>query len=88
MTEAVLSNVEDMLVNMLSMGYNVNLGNIGTYSVSLGFEDDKPIEMQSEKDKMLYRHVGVKGVNIKASSELVKDVKHEIDKYLERDMGA
>lgn len=86
-TEAVLSNVEDMLVRILSMGYNVNLGNIGTYSVSLGFEDDKPKEMQSEKDKMLYRHVGVKGVNVKASSDLVKEVKREVDKYLERDMG-
>lgn len=86
-TEAVLSNVEDMLVRILSMGYNVNLGNIGTYSVTLGFEDDKPTEMKSEKDKMLYRHVGVKGVNVKVSSELVKGVKREIDPYLERDMG-
>lgn len=86
-TEAVLENVEDMLVNMLSMGYNVNLGNLGTYSLSLGFEDDKPTEMKSENDKMLYRHVGVKGVNVKVSAELVKEVKLETDKYLERDMG-
>jgi len=87
MVEAVLMNVEDMLVRMLSMGYNVNLGNIGSYSVSLGFEDDKPREMQDDGDKMLYRHVGVKGVNIKASAELVKDVKRETDRDLVRDMG-
>lgn len=85
--EAVLESVEDMLVNMLSMGYNVNLGNIGTYSISLGFEDDKPTEMQGEDDKMLYRHVGVRGVNVKVPAELVKEVKRETDKYLERDMG-
>ena len=86
-TEAVLSNVEDMLVNMLSMGYNVNLGNLGTYSVSLQFEDKKPTELQSEKDKMLYRHVGVKGVNVKATADLAKKVKREVDPYLERDLG-
>lgn len=85
--EAVLESVEDMLVNMLSMGYNVNLGNMGTYSVSLGFEDEKPTEMQGEGDKMLYRHVGVKGVNVNVPAELVKEVKRETDKYLERDMG-
>lgn len=85
--EAVLINVEDMLVRMLSMGYNVSLGNLGTYSASLAFEDDKPTEMQDEKDKMLYRHVGVKGVNVKVPAELVKEVKLETDRYLERDMG-
>ncbi|MCW4127182.1 hypothetical protein ONT16_02635 [Prevotella copri] len=52
-TEAVLLDVADMLVEMLSMGYNVNLEGIGTFSLSLGFEDDKPTEMQSEEDKMI-----------------------------------
>lgn len=85
--EAVLMNVEDMLVRMLGMGYNVNLGELGTYSLSLGFEDEKPTEMQSEDDKMLYRKVGVKNVNYKASPKLVKKVKRETDRYLERDMG-
>lgn len=42
MVEAVLIDVEDMLVRMLSMGYNVNLGNLGHYSLSLEFKDDKP----------------------------------------------
>lgn len=87
MVEAVLMEVEDMLVRMLSMGYNVNLGSLGTYSLSLGFEDDKPTEMQDEDDKMLYRKVGVKDINYKASPELLKKVKRETDAYLERDMG-
>ena len=43
-TEAVLLDVADMLVEMLSMGYNVNLEGIGTFSLSLGFEDDKPTD--------------------------------------------
>ena len=86
-TEAVLMDVADMLVNVLSMGYNVNLEGIGTFSLSLGFEDDKPTEMQSEEDKMTYRKVGVKDINFKASPELLKSVKLETDRDLERDMG-
>ena len=84
-TEAVLLDVADMLVEMLSMGYNVNLEGIGTFS--LGFEDDKPTEMQSEEDKMTYRKVGVKDINFKASPEFIKEVKRETDRGLERDMG-
>lgn len=87
MIEAVLMNVKDMLVRMLSMGYNVNLGELGTYSLSLGFEDEKPREILDEDDRMLYRKVGVKDVNYKASPRLVKEVKQETDRYLERDMG-
>lgn len=86
-TEAVLLDVADMLVEMLSMGYNVNLEGIGTFSLSLGFEDDKPTEMQSEEDKMTYRKVGVKDINFKASPEFIKEVKRETDCGLERDMG-
>ena len=86
-TEAVLMDVADMLVEMLSMGYNVNLEGLGTFSLSLGFEDDKPTEMQGEEDKMAYRKVGVKDINFKASPEFLKSVKHETDRDLERDIG-
>lgn len=85
--EAVLMDMEDMLVRMLSMGYNVNLEGLGTFSLSLGFEDDKPTEMQGDDDKMIYRKVGVKNVNFNASPEFVKAVKRETDRDLERDMG-
>lgn len=85
--EAVLTDVEDVLVRMLSMGYNVNLEGLGTFSLSLGFEDDKPTEMQTDDDKMKYRKVGVKNVNFNSSPEFVKAVKMETDCDLERDMG-
>ena len=87
MVEAVLIDVEDMLVRMLSMGYNVSLGNMGHYSLSLEFKDDKPAEMRDEDDKMTYRRVGVKSVNYKAAPEFVKEVMLETDRNLERDMG-
>ena len=87
MVEAVLIDVEDMLVRMLSMGYNVNLGNLGHYSLSLEFKDDKPAEMRDEDDKMTFRRVGVKNVNYRAAPEFVKEVMLETDRNLERDMG-
>ena len=86
-TEAVLMDVEEILVEMLSMGYNVNLEGLGTFSLSLGFEDDKPTEMQGDDDKMTYRKVGVRDVNFKASPDFIKSVKQETDPDLEREMS-
>ena len=83
--EAVVMDLEDMLVEVLSMGYNVKLDGIGSFSLSLGFEDDKPTEMLEEGDKMLYRKVGVKNVNFKVDPEMLKQLRRETD--LEREMG-
>jgi len=87
MIEGVLMDVGDLLVELLSMGYNVKLDGIGTFSLSLDFEDDKPKEMQGDDDKMIYRKVGVKNINFKSDPELVKQVKRATDRDLERDMG-
>ncbi len=81
----VLMDVADYLGEMLAMGYSVKLDGIGTFSLSLDFDDDKPREMQSDDDKMTYRKVAVKDVNYKASPELVKYLKKETN--LDRDMG-
>lgn len=83
--EAVVMDLENMLVEVLSMGYNVKLDGIGTFSLSLGFEDEKPTEMQAEGDKMLYRKVGVKNVNFKVDPDMLQQLRMETD--LERDMG-
>lgn len=83
--EAVVMDLEDMMVEVLSMGYNVKLDGIGTFSLSLGFEDEKPTEMQEEGDKMLYRKVGVKNVNFKVDPEMLLQLRKETD--LEREMG-
>lgn len=83
--EAVVMDLEDMMVEVLSMGYNVKLDGIGTFSLSLGFEDEKPTEMQEEGDKMLYRKVGVKNVNFKVDPEMLQQLHRETD--LEREMG-
>lgn len=75
--ENVVKNLSDVLVQLLSMGYNVKLNDIGTFSLSLGFDDDKPKEMQGENDKMTYRHVIVKDMNFKADKGIVKRLQKE-----------
>ena len=87
MIEAAVADVRDMLVRLLSMGYNVTFDELGTFSLSLDFEDDKPREIQDDSDKMIYRKVGVKSVNFKPSPDLVKDAKLATDCDLERDMS-
>ena len=85
--EMAVTEVRDMLVRLLSMGYNVTFDELGTFSLSLGFEDDKSTEMQSDDDRMIYRKVGVKNVNFKASPELLKDLRRDTNQDMERDMG-
>ena len=82
---AVLTDVADYLGEMLAMGYMVKLDDIGTFSLSLDFDDEKPVEMQGDDDKMLHRKVKVKDVNYKSDPELVKRVNRDIE--LKRDMG-
>ena len=72
--EAAVSDVCDVLARMLAMGYNVNLKGLGTFTLSLGFEDEKTTELQHNDEKMTYRKVGVKNINFKASPELIKEI--------------
>lgn len=74
LTMAVLTDIADYLGEMLSMGYTVKLDDLGTFSLSLDFDDEKTKELTSEDDKMLYRKVTVKDVNFKSDSKLVKFV--------------
>ena len=70
----VISGIADSLVSLLSKGNNVTLDEIGTFSMSLKFLDDKPTEIQEEGDPMLYRRVGVKDINFKISPKLIHDL--------------
>ena len=82
---AVLMNLSDTLKRMLSQGYTVKVDELGTFSLSLDFDDDKPKVMQQADDKMAYRHVTVKNVNFKVDPSLLKDLRYETD--LEREMS-
>ena len=70
----VMCGIADTMVCLMSEGYNVTLDDIGTFSMSLKFLDDKPTEIQEEGDPMLYRRVGVKDLNFKISPKLIRDL--------------
>lgn len=85
MIRAVLMNLSDTLKRMLSLGYTVKVDELGTFSLSLDFDDDKPKGMQQADDKMAYRHVTVKNVNFKVDPSLLNDLRYETE--LEREMS-
>lgn len=78
-TKAVLTDLADVLVELMGMGYNVSIDEIGRFTPSLCFDDDKPNEMKGDGDKMRYRKVKVRGVNFKVSEFLVKQLNREGD---------
>ena len=51
----VMCGIADTMACLMSEGYNVTLDDIGTFSMSLKFLDEKPTEIQEEGDRMLYR---------------------------------
>ena len=79
LVRTVLDDLSDFLVHMMDMGYNVKLDGLGTFSLSIGFTDNKPNEMQGDDDKMLYRKVAVKDVNYKVDAELLEKLKRKVD---------
>jgi len=78
-TKAVLTDLADVMVELMGMGYNVSIDEIGRFTPSLCFDDDKPNEMASENDKMRYRKVKVRGINFKVSDYLVDRLNQEAD---------
>lgn len=80
---AVMMDMERILIQKLSMGYNVKIGGIGTFSLSLAFNDDKPTEFQESGDnaesgdKMKYRRVVVSNVNFKADPNFLRELRYK-----------
>ncbi len=75
--ENVVKTLSDIIVQLLSMGYNVKLDSIGTFSISLAFDDNKPHTMQSDNDKMTYRKVAIRDMNFKTDPDLLKRLRKE-----------
>ena len=83
--KAVLSDVADYLAEMLAEGYSVKLDDIGTFSLALDFDDDKPKVLTADDERMIHRRVRVKDVNYKAATELKEQLSQTIE--LERESG-
>ena len=82
--ESVLMDVADVLRRKLSDGYTVKIDDIGTFSLSLMFNDKKPDELLRDDDRMMRRGVEVSNVNFKVDPQLLKQLKRET--HLEREM--
>ncbi len=84
--EAVIADVGDMIVKLLSAGHKVKLDGLGTFSLALGFKDDESVEITKDSERIKKRKVGVKSVNFKPSPDLIKSLKMTADKELKREM--
>ena len=77
--EGVLTSVVDVIKRKLSQGYTVKIDDLGVFSLSLAFNDDKPTEMASDNDRMARRNVEVRNVNFKADQNLIKKLRAETE---------
>ena len=72
-SEGTMRGVLDALVETMKawmpMGHSIKIDGLGTFSLSLGFDDD------SEGSK--YRHVSIKGINFKPDAELLAEMNRE-----------
>ena len=64
--EGVLSSVVDVIMRKLSQGYTVKIDDLGVFSLSLAFNDDRPNDMANDDDRMARRKGEVGNVNLKA----------------------
>lgn len=73
--EAVTMSMAKVLMLELSQGYNVKIDGVGTFSLSIAFDDGKTAELEDDGDEMKYRRVEVSNVNFKADPRLLKELK-------------
>ena len=78
----VLDTLAVVMKSYLPMGHTMKIDNLGVFSLSLEFADDKADvdnqqEEQGKKAQKKYHHVRVKGVNFKVDKKLVDDINKE-----------
>ena len=76
----VLDTLTVVMKSYLPMGHTMKIDNLGVFSLSLEFADDKPDNQQQVQEvepKTKYRHVKVKGVNFKVDKKLVDEINKE-----------
>ena len=78
----VLDTLAVVMKSYLPMGHTMKIDNLGVFSLSLEFADEKAEnghqqESQESEPKKKYHHVRVKGVNFKVDKKLVDDINKE-----------
>lgn len=83
---AIAREMSDTIAHRLAEGYSVSLGDMGSFSVSLGLIDyDKDTPEVRRGGEPNARRVGVKGVNFKANPKFVKRINTLCSGKLKRD---
>lgn len=77
--KGVVSVLADAAVTWLSNGHTVKIDGLGTFSLSLNFDDKKGNELKDNRDKMGYRHVGVKSLNFRPDEEIMRKLRDETE---------
>lgn len=77
--KGVVSVLADAAVTWLSNGHTVKIDGLGTFSLSLGFDDKKGNELTDNRDKMGYRHVKVKSLNFRPDEEIMRKLRDETE---------
>lgn len=83
--QGVLTHFKERLAEMLSEGYNVQLKDLGTFSLSLALTDEKPDELLDDVDPMTHRKVSVRDVNFRTDRKLLHTL--QLDTQLTRKCG-
>ena len=76
----VLDTLAVTMKNYLPMGHTMKIDNLGVFSLSLEFADEKAenaTQQEASEPKTKYRHVKVKGVNFKVDKRLVDEINKE-----------
>ena len=78
----VLDTLAVVLKSYLPLGHTMKIDNLGVFSLSLEFADDKvetenQQEVQEAGPRKKYRHVRVKGVNFRVDKKMVDEINKE-----------
>ena len=85
-SEGMIRGVFDALVSVMEswmpLGHTIKIDGLGVFSLSLGFDESSPSEMEmaknpSEEPKTKYRHVCIKGINFKPDAQLLQELNRE-----------
>ena len=74
---SAFSTLNQMLISTLPEGHTIKIDGIGTFSLSLEFDDEKPNELVNKDDAMTHRHVKIKDINFRADPNLLKALNKE-----------
>jgi predicted histone-like DNA-binding protein len=75
----VLCALPDILQRFLTEGHTVKIEGLGTFSLSLEFDDEKPTEITGKGEEKGYRRVRVKNINFNPDRKFLRSIQDEAE---------